>query len=180
MYLVNEDFRTWDLRRLTVKVHELYQGSLSDTDQLQSEAVIQYASILDRVPGSQHYRPSVYDFLAHRALQFYSNEESGLARPADQFRIDNPLVFDSNENFVAWELPPHSNLSFAQEALLLFQELTRFHLKNQNQKALSALTLMRLEYSKSKSSKEFRNRGRLRESPSASGRGIRSHASGWF
>ena len=148
--LVNEDFRTWDLRRLAEKVHQLYQGSLSDADQLQSEAVIQYASILDRVPGSQKYRPSVYDFLAHRALQFYRNEESGLARPADQFRIDNPLVLDANENFVAWEVPSDSNLSFAREALLLYQELTRFHLKSKNQKALADLTLMRLEYGKRK------------------------------
>ena len=57
---VNPDFRTWDLRQLTQRVHQLYQGSLEEEETLKSQAVLNYASILDRVPGSQKYRPSVY------------------------------------------------------------------------------------------------------------------------
>jgi uncharacterized protein YfaS (alpha-2-macroglobulin family) len=146
---VNTDFRTWDLRQITQRVHQLYQGSLEEEETLKSQAVLNYASILDRVPGSQKYRPSVYDFLAHRALDFYSKEESGLTQPADQFQVDNPLVFASNAAFIAWELPAESPLHFSKEALRLYQKLTQLHLNNP--KALSALTLLRLNYAHKKS-----------------------------
>lgn len=148
--IVNSDFRTWDLRRLTEKVHELYQGSLTDPAALQSKTEGDYAPIIEREYDSKKYRPTLYDFIAHRALDFYSNEESSLARPADQFEVEDPLAFSTNPEFVQWNIPQDGPLAFAREALLILQNLTRFHLDRKDHSALADVNLQRLEFVKRK------------------------------
>ena len=36
----------------------------------------------------ENYRPTLYDFLAHRAADFYMNDESGITKPSYAFVLD--------------------------------------------------------------------------------------------
>ena len=147
--VVNEDFRSWDSHRLIEQTHALHQASLTNDKALKEASILQYAALLKRAPGSQKFQPTLFDFISQRARVFYSNEESSVSYPADQFVIKDPLAWATNKDFIQWNIPRDSTLSFQREALLILQNLTRFHLNN-NQLALSQLTLDRLEYVKSK------------------------------
>ena len=45
-------------------------------------------------------RPTLYDFLVHRAIDFYSNEEAGVTRPAERFVLDQDAYFGRAADFV--------------------------------------------------------------------------------
>ncbi len=64
-----EDVQTWDLRRLTDKIYTLYQASLSNKKS-QQIALGEFDPILTEAQNTASLRPTLYDFLLHRALDF--------------------------------------------------------------------------------------------------------------
>ena len=93
------------------------------------------------------YRPTLYDFVAHEALAFYTSAEQAGAKPQDAFEIsaDDP-VLDVAEKFLAWKinLPPANEQSPKLKAILLYQELLRFHQADKDSTAFAAVDLERL------------------------------------
>ena len=142
------DFRTWDLQTIFEETHLHYQQSLEDALSLQQTSLSQFNSILNIHKGSQVYRPTVYDFLAHRAIDFYRNDERNLKRPAYKFEIDNNQLLAKNSEFVKAELNTKDSLSQQLNALKIYKNLTLFHLKDKNPRALVVLTLERLDFVK--------------------------------
>ena len=70
------DFRTWDLDTLFEEIHTYYKSSLKEKLLLQKVDVHQFKDILHVVKGSKEFRPTLFDFLAHNALQFYKTSEN--------------------------------------------------------------------------------------------------------
>ncbi|MEZ4849823.1 MAG: hypothetical protein R3B93_14645 [Bacteroidia bacterium] len=79
------DFQTWDAHTMLNKIADLYFLSIAPEEILQNERIGDYASILVKVKESETYRPTLYDLLAHRALDFFDNTESGLTEPTEKF-----------------------------------------------------------------------------------------------
>ena len=65
------DFRTWDLQTLFEEIHLHFKNSLKSGLMLQQEDLKQYNVLLQVAAESKIYRPTLYDFLAHTALEFY-------------------------------------------------------------------------------------------------------------
>ncbi|HHC80230.1 MAG TPA: alpha-2-macroglobulin, partial [Flavobacteriia bacterium] len=103
-------------------------------------------SILALSKGSKIYRPTVYDFLAHRAIDFYKNDTRNLNRPAYKFEIENPQLLANNDAFVKVQLSSQDSLSQQLHALYIYRNLALFHLKDKNPRALLAATLERLDF----------------------------------
>jgi len=143
------DFRTWDLQTIFEETHLHYQNSLHDALLLQQTDLDHYNDILNLQRNSKQYRPTVYDFLAHRAISFYKNDDPNLKRPSYKFEIDNPQVLRVNDQFVRTELNTKDSLSQQLHALHLYKNLTLFHLKDKDPAALVALTLERLDFVRS-------------------------------
>ncbi|HOV11626.1 MAG TPA: hypothetical protein PLL90_07670, partial [Bacteroidales bacterium] len=86
---VPEDIRTWDLRKIIEQCIKYYQLSLEDEASLKNTAINVYDEILVKQGSeSKNFRPTLYDFLIHRAIGFFSNEEPGLINPLNKFEID--------------------------------------------------------------------------------------------
>ncbi|MEO6306022.1 MAG: hypothetical protein ABIP51_22940, partial [Bacteroidia bacterium] len=65
----NDDIETWDLKTITNAVIVNYKASLENVDSLKRTKIDIYDDILNK--GTQEcrsWRPTLYDFLAHRAL----------------------------------------------------------------------------------------------------------------
>ncbi|MDJ0645715.1 MAG: carboxypeptidase-like regulatory domain-containing protein [Flavobacteriaceae bacterium] len=142
------DFRTWDLQTLFEEAHIHYQKSLQDALLLQKTYLGYYADILSAQQGSIKLRPTLYDFLAHRAIDFYKTDERNLQRPSYKFEIKNENLLADNESFIKEELASKDSLSQQLHALKLFKNLTLFHLKDKYPDALINLTLARLDFVK--------------------------------
>ena len=141
-----DDFRTWDLQTIFEETHQHFQNSLNNSLGLQQIGLTEYNDILNLQKNSKDYRPTLYDFLAHRAIDFYKNDERNLKRPSYKFELKNPDLLGVNKQFVAGDISSKDSLSQQLHALKLYKNLTLFHLKDSNPTALIDLTLHRLNF----------------------------------
>ena len=140
------DMATWDQQRFAEKIFDEFKLSLADPELLQNTAASDYADILQNNDSLDIFRPSLYDILAHTALDFYRNDEFMASRPAIRFEIDNTQMMDVADAFVKLELNEKERFSMHFHALKLFRELTAFHLHDENHAALVDVDLQRLEF----------------------------------
>lgn len=140
------DFRTWDLDTLFAEIHTHYQKSLENGLLLQQTDIREFSDILYIVQGSKEYRPSLFDFLAHNALDFYKTSETNITKPSYQFKIDNSELIGTAKKFTQLNLVTKDATSLQFNALKIYQELINFHLKNKNLKALATVDLERLNF----------------------------------
>lgn len=140
------DFRTWDLQTLFEEVHQHYQNSLKNKTALQKLPLRNFSTILIHKENSKKYRPTLYDFLAHRAIDFYKTDERNIQNPTYRFKIDNPALLKNNEVFIRTELDKKDSLSQQLNAIYLYKDLTGFHLNDSVPTALVDLILERLNF----------------------------------
>jgi hypothetical protein len=144
-----EDFTTWDLARLFAEIDRQFARALESHELLKKTPVESFDGFLNKGTLPDRYRPTLFDFLAHEALSFYTTAEQAGARPQDDFRIpaDSP-IFGTSADFLAWELPAEAGDSPKGRAVHLFQELLRFHQTEENATAFADLNLARLVFGK--------------------------------
>lgn len=146
-----KDIDTWDLKKILTEVINNYISSLENPQELKKEQLSIYDPILEVQEGSKNFRPTLYDFLAHRAVDFFMNEEASVTRPADKFELDNPEYFDKADKFVQLNLATNDVLSLKYYALDILQDLIEFHLKDKDHQALIDADLKRLYFVKTNS-----------------------------
>lgn len=144
------DFRTWDLEALFAETQLHYEKSLENALLLQQEPLAKYDALLVLAENSKKYRPTLYDLLANRALDFLKTDERNLNKPTYKFEIDNPDFLADNEQFTKLELTSKDSTSQELLALKLYKNLTLFHQRDTNPDALVAVTLDRLQFVKNK------------------------------
>jgi len=71
----SDDFQTWDLPRILDQVDEYFTAALDDATFLQSVPVEKYSDLLEISERGAQLRPTLYDFVAFEALQFYAAEQ---------------------------------------------------------------------------------------------------------
>ncbi|MEE4256793.1 MAG: alpha-2-macroglobulin family protein [Bacteroidales bacterium] len=140
------DMATWDQKLFAEKIFGEYVKSLENPEVLQSTPASEYADILTNGDSLNLLRPTLYDILAHHALNFYKNDEMMSHRPAIRFEIDDPQMLDIASSFVKLALEKKEDFSMKFHALKLYQELIAFHLEDVNPVALIDLDLNRLEF----------------------------------
>ncbi|QDH80493.1 alpha-2-macroglobulin [Echinicola soli] len=137
------DFRTWDLDHLYQRIYQLHLRALQDQEKLQRIPIALYQAILSEEDKTMSLTPSLFDLLAHRALEFFNSEESSISQPKDKFLINDPVYFQ-NESY----LPEYTSPSFSRhlEALKVYHQLIDYNRREQNEAALVASQLKRLKF----------------------------------
>jgi TonB-dependent SusC/RagA subfamily outer membrane receptor len=123
----SNDFRTWDARLFFREIHRHFRSALHHPIQLQRISLDTIDEILINAENSRLYRPTLYDFLAHMALDFYQAEESSLITPANKFVVDDIGYLN---NFEAIAIAAPDSLAPLAEALKIYQSLLAFHKKD--------------------------------------------------
>ena len=95
----NNDISTWDLRKLVEEISKEYLASIEDFDALEKIPIKDFEGVLIK-GNTDNLRPTLFDFLAHRALTFFMNEESSLTEPVYKFEINNKKYFSAYEEFL--------------------------------------------------------------------------------
>lgn len=140
------DFRTWDLQTLFNEIHKHYQLSLENELMLQQAPINTYDALLVSEKDSRIYRPTLFDFLSHEALEFYKTNETHITKPAFKFEIDNPEFLRDAQTFSKLEIASKDTTSLQLNALKIYQKLIRFHLKDASPYALSDVNISRLKF----------------------------------
>ena len=123
-----DDFTTWDLSRLLAEIDRHFTMALENKDALLQIPVADYDDLLEKGTVPDRYRPTLYDFLAHEALSFYTTAEQAGALPMDTFTpsADSPLL-DAQESFISWAPETTHQSSPTLKAILLYQDLLTIH-----------------------------------------------------
>jgi hypothetical protein len=144
---VGEDFESWDLARILSEVDGRLQRSLADAEALKKVPAADFAEILTTGTLGDGLRPTMYDFIAHTALEFYSAEEVAVSRPVGDFEIaaESP-VFGSPDEFLAWRPQVGDGTSPKARALRIYQDLLAFHQGDPDKGAFLGADLERLRW----------------------------------
>ncbi|GAA3565124.1 carboxypeptidase-like regulatory domain-containing protein [Snuella lapsa] len=175
-----DDFRTWDLQTLFETIHRHYQNALQNGLLLQLEPLETYDAILETQKDSKIYRPTLYDFLSHNALEFYKTNENSITKPAYKFEIDNPDLLGDSKTFSLLTINSKDTTSLQLHALKIYQNLIKFHLKDTSLFGLTEINIERLKFVKEHAT--FKNSGTiLTETLKAEAQNIKQHeASGLY
>lgn len=144
----NDDIETWDLRAISNAVISNYKASLDNADSLKRTKIDLYDDIIIKGTTEQRaWRPTLYDFLAWRALYFFMSTEPDVSRPANRFTINDDAYLKAYPEFLAMNITNQSDsLETKYYALKLMQDLTLFHEKDDNTNAFIDIELTRLDY----------------------------------
>src|ERR1035437_5668016 len=141
-----DDIKTWDLKKLVAEVTSNYEQSLENKEQLQKVPLDNYDAILVKGYHTENLRPMLYDFLAHRALDFYINEEALLTKPAYRLEINSNDYFLPYNDFARLNIITKDSASFDYHALLLMQNLLNFHKNDKDPAALVDVDIKRINF----------------------------------
>ena len=143
---ISNDFRTWDLETLFNEIHVNYQRSLENGLIVLQDPLSSYKTLLVEAKNSKDYRPSLFDLLSHNALAFYKTDENSITQPAYKFTIDNGAFICSSEAFINMSLKSKDSASLQLLALKIYQNLLKFHRKDQLSKAFVTNDIERLKF----------------------------------
>ena len=161
---LTDDISTWDIKTIVDQSVKHYQASLLQAEKTKNIPINDFSEIL--LNKEENFkaaldltlrRPTLYDFLAHRALDFYSSAEAAISRPAAMFRIKDQKYFGTAQEFLSLNEETEDSLSFDFYALNILQELMRFHIKDQAPDALVDIHLKRFSFLKNKAFIPFKD-----------------------
>lgn len=146
----DDDLLTWDLPRILQAVDGQFSRSLRAAELLKQVPIERYKKVLAMGTVPVIYRPTMYDILAHHALQFYTTAEQAGSRSAYAYDLlaDSP-VFSSADEFLAWQPDSSDNRAPLLVAVLLYQDLLKFHQSDSDPTARLDIDLARLEFANS-------------------------------
>lgn len=140
-----EDIATWSAGDFHKKISELFLQSVSNEKSLRLTKLSPFDAVIIK-GNTRHLRPTLYDLLAHRALEYYKNDERDIAKPSYSFEIDQAYAFDPAAEFISGKFNTRDSSSLQHKALLLYQKLMAFHLKDIKPGALLDLDIERLQF----------------------------------
>ena len=142
----SKDISTWSITKLHNEISKLYLASLSNENLLQSAKLDGFDPIIIKGENTRQLRPTLFDFLAFRALDYFTNDERDLIKPAYEFTINNPTSFAPADEFAAALFVTKDTASVHHKAILLLQRIIKFHLKDNSPDALLDADFRRLNF----------------------------------
>ncbi len=140
-----EDFQTWSIDDFTQKISALYLGSLADKNALQKFTLEKYDAVLV-YNDFRFLRPTMYDFLAHRALPYFKNDERDVSKPAYAFQLSDAAMLGDAATFSKAKITTKDTSSLHLKATQIYQELLRLHANDNSKDALIELDIDRLQF----------------------------------
>jgi len=140
-----EDIATWGTEDFHNKISSLYLLSIKNQKILQQTKLVPYDAII--IKGNvRHLRPTLFDLLAFRALDYFDNNERDIKKPSYAFEISVASAFDPAADFIFRKFPTKDSSSLLHKALLVYQELIAFHINDEKPDALIDADIKRLEF----------------------------------
>lgn len=142
----SEDIAVWSADQFFEHISALYVASITQQEALQKVRVEQYAPLVDKGKNTRELRPSMYDLLAFRALDFFQNDEKDLNQPAFNFQIEATGWFAPAASFIDQKMTHPDSTSLQILALKSYQKLLKRYLQKDLVRALIDADLHRLEF----------------------------------
>ena len=162
----DDSIQTWDLNKLSRQIIKCYMVSLDNDLLLKSIPISDFDIIIEKAEPdkggstgniplrqnaetgpSRSLRPTLYDFIAWRALEYFMSNDGPKNVSAENFRIDSPVYFLPAPKFSGMRImfSPDST-ALESFAIKIFRDLAAFHLLDKAPGALIDEELQRFEF----------------------------------
>jgi len=142
----SKDITTWSIDKIHSVITKLYKASLQNETLLKATKTTAFTPIIVKGENTGQLLPTLYDFLAHRALAYFKTDENQLTKPAYEFKITDPKAFAPAGEFVNVALKTKDTASLQHSAIILLQDVLKFHLNDAKPDALLDADLIRLNF----------------------------------
>ncbi|MDR2040267.1 MAG: hypothetical protein LBQ60_20300 [Bacteroidales bacterium] len=142
----NDHIESWSQEQVISEVVRYYLLSLENADLLQKTSINVIKDALTGDASTRYLRPTLYDFLAHRAIDMFMQPDLMMDNFSVSFPIDRIEYFADAQGFTQADIQSKDTMSFTFRVMHLFQDLTVFRLKQNDMNALADVDLKRLKY----------------------------------
>ncbi len=139
-----KEISTWNMATFIQKITQHYHDSLEKSSQ--QIPISNYQAILLEKPENQQLRPTLYDFLAYRALAFFQDPRYQLIEPNITSYIKEKEAFSGINYFIQYPFNNQSPQPLIYQALKIYQDLLQLHQKKHHKDALEYANLERLKF----------------------------------
>jgi hypothetical protein len=139
------DLATWSIPELNRKITELYWRSLEPEQLLTRIDLTSFAPIILK-GQSPWLRPTLWDLLAHRALDQYKTGMNYEPTSKHPFSLNDPQLFSDAATFAHYRFTTTDSLDYRYMAIRLFQRSILLHLADARPDALIAVDVERLNF----------------------------------
>jgi uncharacterized protein YfaS (alpha-2-macroglobulin family) len=140
------DITTWSITKLNEKISSLYKASLKNDELLKTTKIDAVDVIIEKGKNTRSLRPTLYDFLAHRALDYFMSTENDVTNPSYKFIINDEAAFAPVNKFATYNFKTKDTASLYFNAIKLMQGLLAFHINDAQPEALLDADLKRLAF----------------------------------
>ena len=140
------NFTNWDLQTIITETGNLYKQSLADAVQEQTTPMNVLNGVLEGDSTTRYLRPTLYDLLLHRALDFFLADEPAITKPKTPFALNDPGLFADNRSFTELSVKTADTSSTWFMGIRYLQHATAYHLKQNHEEAVADLDLKRLQF----------------------------------
>ncbi len=140
-----DDLKTWSMEQLAAESARYFLASVQHQG-LESVPIRQFDAVTTGAKLTDELRPTLFDFLAHRAIDHFSNDRGYLTAPVYRFRLEQEQAFAAAPDFVKHAFQTRDTTSFHHRAVLLFQQLLRLRSPENSLAAFLDANLKRLRF----------------------------------
>lgn len=142
----SSDVTTWSISKLNETIKKYFVLSLENDALLKTTKTSTYLAVLEKGQNNEGLRPTLFDLLANRAINFLSNTENDVTNASYKFVIKDPNYFTDASTFANLNITAKDSASFYLQSLKLFQQLIKFHLRDNDKTALNDVDLQRIKF----------------------------------
>ncbi|MBC3847600.1 carboxypeptidase-like regulatory domain-containing protein [Winogradskyella echinorum] len=128
-----DNIHTWNREFYINQIELHFKNSLKQTAELKTINIEDYFSIIEGEANSLKYRPTLYDLFVNDAINFYN--KNWMPQNLRHYTSEASSFSANTREFIKVDLPK-SDIPSDLNALQLYQDLERFHLKEENFQAL--------------------------------------------
>ncbi len=125
----NDDVNTWASAQFYDKIAELYLASTKD--ERSKEIGMEYFEAITEGQDLK-YRPTLYDFLAFRAIDYFSNNQSLVTEPSYKFEIKEEAALQPTTFFLKYKPVSKDSSSYKLQIIKLLQDVITFHIEEED------------------------------------------------
>ncbi len=141
----SKDISTWTMSHLNQRIRFLYLASLENPDALKKTPVADYDAVLLQ-GNARELRPTMFDLLAWRALDYFRSEIPGGNLTPDDRLIENRELFSEALYFQHLGFTSNDSSSNLLTTIRLYQQLLRFHTKDRRLDAWIDADISRIQF----------------------------------
>lgn len=139
------DVTTWNADDFDKTITELYSEALKPSVPLQKQSIDKFNAIVIK-GNTENLRPTLYDLLAHKALDHFKNSNNYITKPSFAFEIKEAAALAPADNFIDHHFSSADSASNLLQSILLFQQLMQFHQHDADPSAFIDVNLERIDW----------------------------------